>query len=89
VAGAQLTGAGSRHAYDLSQPTAHAVALHGVANLFRYSESDTDSTLVPARTRLQHERAAGRPHPVRRGPKIASAFQPLNDQDGTGVPITH
>jgi hypothetical protein len=77
-----------RHPHDLPQATAHPITLHGIAYLFRNGEADPDGTLIAARARLQHEAAAGRPRPVRHGPKIAPAFQPFND-DGTGVAITH
>jgi hypothetical protein len=90
VAGAQPAGArGHRHSYDLPQPAAHAVTLHGIAYLSRHGKADADGTLVAARTCLQHEGAAGRPRAVRHCPKIAAAFQPLNDNSGTGVPIKH
>ena len=89
VAGTQFTGTGRRHAHDLPQPTPHAVALHSIADLFRYGKSDTEAPWSPRERACNTKRAAGRPHPVCRGAKIISAFQPLNDEDGTGVPITH
>ena len=89
VAGAQFAAAGRRHSHHLPQSPAHAVTLDGIAHLSRYGEPDAGGPTLGASARLQHEGAARRPHATRHRPKIAPAFQPLNDNDGTGIPITH
>jgi hypothetical protein len=81
---------GRRQPDDLPQPAPHPVTLHRVADLARYGETYADRSLVGvgAPPRLQHEGAARSPRPTGRGPKIAAAFEPLDD-GRTGVPLTH
>lgn len=84
VAAAQI--ATGREPDDLAQSTPHAIALHGIANLPRYGEAHAHrTTFFLATTRLQHERAAGRPHACRSGAKIGPAPQPLHGISGNGA----
>ena len=89
VAGAQLGRPGSRRkSYDLPQSAPHAVTLHGVTHLSRHGEPDADRPVVGAPQCLEHEGAAGRACAMRRGSKIAAAYEPL-DNGRTGVLLTH
>jgi hypothetical protein len=82
-------GSGGRQSHHLPQSAAYAVALHGVAHLSRYGKSDPNRPIVAALTRLQHEGPCRRPRAAGGGTKIAPPSQPLHDNDGTGVSITH
>jgi hypothetical protein len=77
-----------RQSHDFAQAAAHAVALDGVADLFRYGETDPHWPVLGAAARLYDKSAAGDPHAARRSPKIAAALEPF-DHNGMGVPITH
>jgi hypothetical protein len=89
VPGAHVIGVcGRRQSHHFAQAAAHAVALDGVADLFRYGETDPHWPVLGAAQRLYSKSAAGDPHAARRSPKIAAALQPF-DNNGMGVPITH
>jgi hypothetical protein len=83
-----LSPGSRREPDDFAQTAADAVSLHGVADLPRYSEADSDSVISRALPRLKHESAAGGAYAIGRGSKIAAAFQPLND-GRTGILLTH
>ncbi len=85
----QATGVGrSRQSYNFSQAATHPVTLHGVANLSRNGEADTNRALVPPRMRLHYEIAAGGASAACRGPKIAPTPEPFHGL-GSGARLTH
>jgi hypothetical protein len=70
---------------ELAQAAPHPVALDGVADLFRYGETNPRRTALPARTGLQ-DKAAGMsaradPGSLGDGPKLTPPFQPLHCSD--------
>jgi hypothetical protein len=79
---------GSRQSHHLPQPATYPITLYGSTHLARHGEANAHNPIVAARARLQHKGAAGSAHPTRRGPKVAAALQPLDD-NGTGPSITH
>ena len=89
VAGAQMrSSAGRREPHDFAQPTADAVSLHGVADLPRHGEAYPDGAIFAALPRLKHKGAARGACALGRGPKIAAAFQPLDD-GRVAILLTH
>ncbi len=89
VAGAQWSrpGGGGKPG-DLAQAAANAVSLHGIADLTRHGETDADRAVLRALPGLKHKGAAGGAHAIGRGPKIAAAFQPLDD-GRAAILLTH
>ena len=83
-----LSPGSRREPDDLAQAAADAVSLHGVADLPRYGDANSNSVISPALPRLKHESAAGGAHAIGRGSKIAAASQPLDD-GRTGILLTH
>jgi hypothetical protein len=83
--------AGDRKPHNLAQAAPHAIALHGIADLPRHREADTNRTVVGALTGLQNECPAGGPGAGCGRPKVRPAFQSLhgNDLGDEGVLITH
>jgi len=82
VAGAQsAAGRRGRQSHHFPQSASDAVALHGVAHLFRYGKTHPRGTVIGAPARLHQESIAGRPHPGCGGPKLAPASQPLHGDD--------
>ena len=75
-----LSSGSRREPDDLAQAAADAVSLHGVADLPRYGEANSNRVISPALPHLKHESG--------RGSKIAAAFQPLDD-GRTGILLTH
>jgi hypothetical protein len=70
---------------ELAQAAPHAVTLDGVADLFRYGETNPRRTALPARPGLQ-DKAAGMstradPGSLGDGPKLTPPFQPLHCSD--------
>jgi hypothetical protein len=70
------------------QPTPHTIAFHGISYLSRYRKPDPNHTIVVAPPGLHGQQAAGRPQRIRRGPKIAPASEPFDDDRGRDR-ITH
>jgi hypothetical protein len=79
---------GRRKPDDLAQPAPHPIPLDRVANLARHGKAYTDRSFVGALPRLQYEGGAGSARATGRGPKIAAAFEPLDD-GRTAIPLTH
>jgi hypothetical protein len=60
-----------RQSHHLPQSPADAVALHGIAHLSRYGETDTHRPFVATPTRLQNKGARRRPRTAGSSTKIA------------------
>jgi len=85
----QATGVGGgRQSDDFPQPAPHPVTLHGVADLPRDGEANTNGAVIAAGMRLHHEMTAGSASAACRGPKIAATPEPFHRR-GPGALVTH